>query len=78
MKKFFFTAVTVVAFSGLSFASNGVNVKIIKKTRTIKITACANESQFYDITCANGNSAHRAFDSLQAAYDWANTSGFCN
>lgn len=75
MKKFIFTAVAVVAFSGAAFASNSINVKVVKKTKKIKITACVNEAQFYDITCANGNTAHKSFTSEQAAWDWA--AGYC-
>ena len=33
------------------------------------------EAVYYDITCSNGSSAHKSFDSLQAAWDWALT--FC-
>lgn len=28
-------------------------------------------SIFYDIECSNGSTAHKAFDSYQAAHDWA-------
>jgi hypothetical protein len=36
-----------------------------------KPSSLAVEMQYYDITCYNGNTAHKAFASLQAALDWA-------
>ncbi len=33
------------------------------------------EADYYDIVCANGNTAHKAFNSLQEAWDWA--IGYC-
>ncbi|EKT4498543.1 hypothetical protein [Flavobacterium psychrophilum] len=70
MKKIVILSIIGLMSTGM-FAGN-VSVKFkITKCKTTKIV----KGQYYDITCANGNTCHRTFNSLQAAYDYA--VGFC-
>jgi hypothetical protein len=84
MKKMLYSAVIALALTGSAFASENaeinpknektsnqvVSVRLSSETfkKTSDVTV---EMQYYDIECLNGNTAHKAFPSLQAAVDWA-------
>jgi hypothetical protein len=61
----------------IQFEKNDKTVTIQNTLLTVKATEDTTSnsnlrlSQFYDIECSNGSTAHKAFDSYQAAHDWA-------
>lgn len=86
MKKTIFTASLFLFVAAMSFAKNPIqpenrnhiqsvnNINLATNILTIKISEKVSDSpcemQMYDIECRNGNTAHRAFNSYQEAWDW--------
>jgi hypothetical protein len=83
MKKMLYSAVITLALTGSAFANEnaGINPKNVKTSNQVvsirlssetskKPSSLAVEMQYYDIECSSGAKAHKAFASLQAAWDW--------
>lgn len=49
----------------------GIQNTILTVKATENTTSDREAGLFYDIECSNGSTAHKAFDSYQAAHDWA-------